>query len=132
MKLKIAAEVVPLFVTLADVPAAPVVVVPTLTVAAVPVGPVGPVGPVDPVGPCGIPKLKTAAEVVPTLVTVAGEPAVNVEVVPTEIVAALPGGPGGPEGPGLPAGPVGPVGPVPPCVPVLTIVQAANVPEPPT
>jgi hypothetical protein len=39
VKLNTAADVVPLFVTLAFVPAAPVVVVPTATVAALPCGP---------------------------------------------------------------------------------------------
>ena len=53
VKLKMAAEVVPLLVTDAEVPAGPVVVGPTVTVAAVPVGPVGPVGPGLPVGPLG-------------------------------------------------------------------------------
>ena len=51
--MKMAALVVPLFVTEAELPAGPVVVGPTLTVAAVPVGPVGPVGPGLPVGPVG-------------------------------------------------------------------------------
>ena len=53
VKLKTAAEDVPLFVTEAEVPAAPVVVVPTEMVAAVPVGPVAPVGPVGPGAPVG-------------------------------------------------------------------------------
>ena len=35
-----------------------------------PVGPVAPVAPVVPVAPAGIPKLNTAAEVLPVLVTV--------------------------------------------------------------
>jgi len=114
---------VPLLVTLAEPPAWPVLVVPTETVAAAPglpdgpVGPVGPVGPAIPCGPCGpvapcgpagMPKLNTAALDVPLLLTVAGDPAVKVLVVPTEIVAAVPGGP---PGPGEPVGPVGPVGP---------------------
>jgi hypothetical protein len=42
VKLKIAAEVVPLLLTDADEPGAPVVVPPTLTVAAEPVAPVTP------------------------------------------------------------------------------------------
>src|ERR1022692_4205640 len=69
VKLKIAAEVVPLLLTDADPPGAPVVVPPTLTVAADPVAPVGPwmpcapVAPVfpwmpcAPVGPCGTVKV---------------------------------------------------------------------------
>jgi hypothetical protein len=44
VKLKTAADVVPLLVTLAFVPAAPVVVVPTATVADVPAAPLAPVG----------------------------------------------------------------------------------------
>jgi collagen type IV alpha len=108
VKLKIAAADVPLLVTDADDPAGPVVVGPTAIVAAAPDGPVLPVGPVGPVGPAGIPKLKTAADDVPLFVTVAGLPAVSVDVVPTAIVAA---DPAGPIGPGLPAGPGLPVGP---------------------
>ena len=46
-----AAEDEPELLTTAEVPAAPVVVVPTAIVAAVPVAPVGPVGPVAPTGP---------------------------------------------------------------------------------
>lgn len=48
VKFSTAAEDVPLFVTAACVPAAPVVTVPIATVAAVPAGPVAPVGPVLP------------------------------------------------------------------------------------
>ena len=48
VKLKTAAEDVPELVTDALVPAAPVVVGPTATVAAVPVAPAGPVAPVLP------------------------------------------------------------------------------------
>ena len=51
VKLKTAALVVPLFVTLAELPAGPVVVVPTDTVAAAPGLPPGPVGPVGPATP---------------------------------------------------------------------------------
>ena len=51
VKFKTAAEVVPEFVTEAFVPAAPVVVVPTETLAAVPAGPVAPVAPMGPAGP---------------------------------------------------------------------------------
>lgn len=53
VKLNVAADEVPLLLTLAEEPAAPVVVVPTEMVAAVPVAPVGPVGPGAPVGPVG-------------------------------------------------------------------------------
>jgi hypothetical protein len=48
-----AAEDVPVFVTLAFVPDAPVVVVPTEIVAAMPVAPVAPVAPAAPVAPVG-------------------------------------------------------------------------------
>jgi hypothetical protein len=51
VKLKTAALAVPEFVTEADVPAAPVVVVPALTVAGEPIAPLGPVAPTGPVGP---------------------------------------------------------------------------------
>ena len=50
-KFRIAALVVPLLVTVAEVPGASVVVVPTATVAAAPAGPGGPCGPVAPPPP---------------------------------------------------------------------------------
>jgi hypothetical protein len=81
VKFKTAAEVVPEFVTAALVPAAPVVVVPTATVAAVPV---------SPLTPCGTVKFKTAADVVPEFETAAFVPAAPVVVVPTATVAASP------------------------------------------
>jgi hypothetical protein len=87
VKSKTAAEEVPLLATLADDPAAPVDVLPTAMVAAVPVAPVAPVAPVRPEG---MPKLKTAAEVVPALTTVAAAPGDRVVVVPTAMVAAGP------------------------------------------
>jgi hypothetical protein len=87
VKSKTAALVVPAFVTEAEEPGAPVVVVPAVAVAAVPVAPVAPVAPVRPEG---MPKLKTAAEVVPALTTVAAAPGERVVVVPTAIVAASP------------------------------------------
>lgn len=109
--------------TLADVPGLPVVVVPTLTVAALPVAPVGPVF------PRGIVKSKTAADEEPELVTEALVPGLPVEVVPTEIVAADPVAPvtDAPVGPGTvesaPVAPVGPgtveAAPVLPCGPVI-------------
>ena len=49
---------------------------------------VPPVGTPTPGVPCGMPKLNTAAELVPLLVTVAEEPGDSVVVVPTAIVAA--------------------------------------------
>jgi hypothetical protein len=52
-----------------------------------------------------MPKLKTAAEDVPALVTVAGEPGDRVVVVPAAIVAAAPFVPFVPFVPLLPAGP---------------------------
>jgi hypothetical protein len=48
VKFSTAAEVLPAFVTEAELPAAPVVTVPTITVAATPAAPVGPDGPVLP------------------------------------------------------------------------------------
>src|SRR5215472_8565655 len=114
VKFSTAAAGVPTLLTLALVPAAPVVVVPTLTVAADPVGPVGPGGPTEPICPAGIPKFRTAAEGVPALTTVALAPGVRVVVLPTVTLAA---GPPGPVAPVAPAGPVGPVVPGLPCTP---------------
>ena len=51
--MKIAELDVPELVTLAELPDGPVVVVPTVIVAAAPEGPVLPVGPVGPGGPLG-------------------------------------------------------------------------------
>jgi hypothetical protein len=93
VKSKTAAEEVPLLATLADDPAAPVDVLPTAMVAA---APVAPVLPVSPFRPEGMPKLKTAAEDVPALTTVAAAPGERVVVVPTAMVAALPWAPGVP------------------------------------
>lgn len=87
VKLNTAADDVPELVTLALEPGAPVVVVPTATVAALPFVP----------GlPRGMVKFSTAAIDVPTLVTDAGVLGVPVVVVPTVIVAALPSFPAGP------------------------------------
>lgn len=97
-KSKIAAELVPEFVTLADEPGDKVVVDPAAIVAAEPFVPAAPVSPV------GIPKLKIAAELLPLLETVALDPGSKFVVVPTPIVAALPfvplvpGAPVNPEG----------------------------------
>jgi hypothetical protein len=93
VKSKTAAEEVPLLATLADDPAAPVDVLPTAMVAA---APVLPVLPVSPFRPAGMPKLKTAAEDVPALTTVAAAPGERVVVVPTAMVAAGPCAPGVP------------------------------------
>jgi len=49
--------------------------------------------------PWGMPKLKTAADDVPELVTVAAEPGANVDVAPAVIVAAVPVEPLGPGNP---------------------------------
>jgi hypothetical protein len=81
VKLKTAAPVLPLLLTVAELPAAPVVVVPTAIVAAAPVG------------PCGRVKLKTTAPELPDAPTAAVEPGAPVMVLPTEIVAAAPVGP---------------------------------------
>jgi hypothetical protein len=84
VKLKTAAEDVPEFVTIAEESAAPVVVEPTVMVAAVPV---------SPLTPCGMPKSKTALVDVPTLLTVALELAARVVTDPTVMVAPGPGRP---------------------------------------
>jgi hypothetical protein len=82
-------------VTEAEVPAAPVVVEPTETVAA---------APFVPAVPCGTVKLRTAADEVPELVTVAEVPAAPVVVEPTETVAAAPLLPLLPSVPAVPCG----------------------------
>ena len=74
---------VPVLVTLAFVPGAPVVVVPTWTVAAVPSAPVAPSAPFAPVAPAGMTKFNTALLSVPVLVTLAFVPGAPVVVVPT-------------------------------------------------
>ena len=61
-----------------------------------PAAPVGPTGPVAPVAPEGIVKSSTAADELPLLPTLADEPGAPVSVLPTEIVAAAPGGPADP------------------------------------
>ena len=103
VKSNTAAPVVPELVTLALVPAAPVVVVPTLIVAASPWSPLSPLPPVAPVAPRGIVKLKTAAELVPEFVTVASLPSAPVVTVPTDMVAAAPA---------LPVSPLSPLSPL--------------------
>ena len=76
---------VPELVTVAFVPGAPVVVVPTVTVAGAPGRPVAPTAPVS---PRGITKFKTAFCGVPELVTTALVPGAPVKVVPTVTVGA--------------------------------------------
>jgi hypothetical protein len=104
VKLKTAAPDVPEFVIDTDDPAVPVATLPRVIVAAEPVapvfpvspfGPVGPVAPVAPVAPVfpvsplsplsprGIVKFSVADVGVPTLVTLAEDPAAPVVVVPT-------------------------------------------------
>jgi hypothetical protein len=78
LKSKVAAELVPTLVTVADEPAAPVVTVPIEIVAA------------SPATPCGMPKSKVAVDGVPTLVTVAEDPAAPVVTVPMLNVPELP------------------------------------------
>ena len=87
VKFNTAAELVPELVTLALVPAAHVVVVPTVIVAA------AQVLHVSHLSHCGIEKFNTAAVDVPELVTVALEPAAPVVTLPTVIVAAVHGSP---------------------------------------
>src|SRR6266508_2920034 len=96
VKFSTAPDGLPALVTVAEVPGAPVVVVPTETVAADPAGPVGPVGPVvpvNPVSPRGIVKFSTAADDVPPLVTLADVAGALVTVEPTATVAAVPADP---------------------------------------
>ena len=81
-KLKTAAPLVPLLLTVALDPGERVVVVPTAIVAAEPVAPVGPVAPVDPVNPFGIPRLSVWFGAVPVTLAVAGELGGNVDTVP--------------------------------------------------
>tara|TARA_R110000803_G_scaffold2838_1_gene9812 strand:+ start:491 stop:1492 length:1002 start_codon:yes stop_codon:yes gene_type:complete len=100
-KSKVAALEEPLFATLAELPAAPVVVEPTAIVAA---DPVAPVEPVAPVAPTGIPKLKVAAEDDPLFVTVGEAPTVRPVAVPAAIVAAVPVEPVEPVAPVAPTG----------------------------
>ena|ERR1700722_1889553 len=57
---------------------------------------VEPVAPTGPCTPCGMPKLKTAAELDPLLETVGVAPGLKAVDVPTVIVAALPVSPVGP------------------------------------
>jgi hypothetical protein len=125
VKLKTAALVVPAFVTEAEEPGAPVVVVPAVAVAAVPVAPVAPVAPVRPEG---IPKFRVAADVVPALTTVADAPGERVVVVPTAIGAA------GPVAPGVPSSIVRLAGAVPSTerASVLSAPSTATVNEPRT
>jgi len=76
---------VPELVTIAEVPAAPVVVVPTTIVAAVPVAPVGPCGPVAPVAPVsprGIVNIRLGLMAVPVLTNEALDPGAPVITVP--------------------------------------------------
>ena len=105
-------------------PAAPVVVVPTSTVAEVPGVPGVPVSPLT---PCGIPKSNLAADVVPTLVTVASEPAARVDVLPTSTVAAAPGLPSSPAVPGVPSEPAGPAGILKSKIAAVGVLPAASV-----
>ena len=60
----------------------------------------------EPSAPLGMPKSKTAADVEPTLVTVAFDPEGSVVTVPTVIVAAAP------DGPALPGSPWAPLNPL--------------------
>ncbi len=108
VKLKIAAELVPEFVTVALVPAAPVIVVPTVTVAAAPAVPVAPVAPV------GMPRLRVWLGAVPVTEAVAELPALSVETVPIASEFA------GPVAPVDPVAPVAPGGPCGPAIPATT------------
>src|ERR1039458_6245515 len=80
--------------------------------------------PVPPVpgAPWGIVKFRTAAELVPLLVTATDVPAAPVVTVPTVTVAAAPAAPVVPAVPAVPAGPVDPAGPVEPVAPFVPLV----------
>ena len=137
VKLNVAAEELPLLLTEALVPGLPVVVEPTAIVAAAPAAPVAPVlpvapvAPVAPVSPLGIVNLKLAAELEPSLLTLALVPGLPVTVESTPTVAAAPVapveplapcGPGSPVEPGIPCEPVAPVSPLSPVLAnVITI-----------
>jgi hypothetical protein len=92
LKLNTAALDVPTFVTVAELPAAPVVVVPAAMVAAVPFVPF------VPAAPCGMVKSSTAAVEEPELLTDAEVPAAPVVVEPTATLTTVaPVAPCGPE-----------------------------------
>jgi hypothetical protein len=93
VKANTAAELVPVLVTLALDPAAPVVTLPTATVAAVPFVPFVPLAPAAPASPRGMVNASTAAELLPVFVTAALDPGAPVVTLPTATVAAAPGGP---------------------------------------
>jgi len=97
-KLRTAADVVPVLVTVALEPEERVVVGPTVTVAAVPFVPLVPFVPFVPSAPLGTVKFRTAAELVPELMTDADVPALPVVVGPTLTVAAVPFVPSAPLG----------------------------------
>ena len=118
-------------------PVAPVAPVGPAGPATVDAAPVAPVAPVD-----GSTKLRTAADVVPALVTEAFEPTATE---PTDTVAAVPFAPFAPATPFAPfapatpftpvepAGPVGPAGPVdpaPPAPPAVTWIETRDDSEP--
>jgi hypothetical protein len=76
----------------------------------------------------GIPKAKTAAELVPVFETVGVAPAASAVTVPTLIVAAAPAAPVEPVGPVGPVDPVAPVAPANPCGMVKLSTAALLVP----
>jgi hypothetical protein len=106
VKANTAAELVPVLVTLALDPAAPVVTDPMPMVAAAPGAPAVPAGPVFPVSPLGIEKLRIAALLVPAFETEALDPAAPVTTLPTLTVAAAPAAPVCPVAPVAPGGPL--------------------------
>ena len=89
VKLNVAADVVPPLETVADVPAAPVVVVPTVIVAAAPLVPFVPfilLLPLLPLSPRGIVKFSVAVGFVPVFVTEHDVPDAPVVTVPIVIL----------------------------------------------
>src|ERR1035441_7958459 len=133
VKLRIAADAVPVFVTAACVPGAPVEMIPRATVAADPVGPDGPALPAcaSTVHACGYrsgsdAELLIAARYVDPPNVTASFAAYPVPIVhgPRKFIPAAPGAPVAPVppvAPGAPAGPAPPVAPVAPAGPVAPV-----------
>jgi hypothetical protein len=108
VKVRVGVLLGPVALTAPDVPGAPVIVLPTVIVAAMPVGPVAlvapvvpvnPIAPVGPVGPWGTVKVRTGAPLGPVELTAPDVPGAPVIALPTVIVAAVPVGPVGPVAP---------------------------------
>src|ERR1039458_7460208 len=130
VKLRIAADAVPEFVTAACVPGAPVEMIPRATVAAEPVGPDGPALPAcaSTVHVCGYrsgsdAELLIAARYVDPPNVTASFAAYPVPIVhaPRKFIPAAPVAPVAPVAPGAPAAPCAPVAPAGPCGPAAPV-----------